>query len=76
MSIEKVTIQTEGILQKIADYETGFLYEKSEVVKLFSHLLMAGMIDELNISYRRKANALIRDGYLKEDGTILKGVTQ
>lgn len=42
-----------------------------EKIELFSLLIKEDMIDELSVEYKRVAKALIDDGYMDKEGTIL-----
>jgi hypothetical protein len=75
-NIESVTLQAGKLTQRIADYESGFLDDKREILYLFSDLLASGLINHLQGHYGRQARQFIQAGYLKEDGTILKGGAQ
>lgn len=59
------------VVDKIIAYEGGELLD-SEILKLFSELIKNGMIWSLQGCYGRQAEALIKSGYISEQGEILK----
>ena len=60
-----------SIVDKIMAFEGGDLSD-NEVIELFSELIKSGMVWQLQGFYGRVARDLIKQGYLSEDGKILK----
>ena len=59
------------IVDKIIDYESGFLSAKN-TISLFSELVKSGQAWSLQGHYGRTAEALINAGILSSTGEILK----
>lgn len=59
------------VVSALMDYEMGEVTGE-QVLDLFSHLLSSGMINSLQGHYERQAFALLGDGWLSLDGTILR----
>ena len=57
----------------IIEYETGQLTEEA-VLKLFAELIKTGKAWSLQGHYGRTATHLINEGWIDENGTILKGL--
>lgn len=58
------------LVDSIMRYEDGSM-DETEAVQFFSDLIQSGMIEHLQGSYQRGAEALKRIGYLDEDGSVL-----
>ena len=61
------------VVGMIMDFESGSLDDKNILV-LFAELIKTKMAYSLQGSYGRTATELIRQGYISENGTILKSV--
>lgn len=59
-----------SILDQIMAYEDGEL-SADEVIELFAELVASGMAWQLQGHYGRTAVALIRQGFITEDGEVL-----
>jgi hypothetical protein len=61
------------VVGMIMDFESGSLDDKNILV-LFAELIKSKMAYSLQGSYGRTATELISQGYISENGTILKSV--
>ena len=59
------------LVGNIMAHEDGEL-DEAETLALFAHLVQSGLAWSLQGSYGRAAAALIDNGYLSRDGSILK----
>lgn len=64
-----------SLVDRIVEYESGELSFKN-ILELFSYLLKTGLAWTLQGHYGRTATNLIDQGYIKQDGKILKKVIE
>lgn len=62
-----------NLTDKIIDYESGMLSTEA-TLELFSELVKTGLVWTLQGHYGRNAATLIKNGYLDEQGNILKEI--
>ena len=65
----------DDIVTNINAYESGMMNDK-QTLEFFADLIKTGTVWHLQGSYHRAAHAFIDNGYIKTDGTILKGVNE
>lgn len=65
-----IRTDSNDLVGDIMRYEDGSM-DETEAVAFFSRLIKSGMIPHLQGSYQRGAEALVKIGYLTEDGEIL-----
>ena len=63
--------QTKDFLDQIMEYESGELNDKG-IIEMFSDMVKDGTVWSLQGHYGRTANALIEDGWLDNNGNIIK----
>ena len=61
----------EDISGKIIDYENGDM-DIDDIINLFAELVGTGYAWKLQGHYGRTANTLIENGYISDNGEILK----
>ncbi|AKY03524.1 hypothetical protein SEA_DANZINA_69 [Streptomyces phage Danzina] len=59
-----------NLVVELIDYESGNL-DDAETLDLFGRLIKSGFAWSLQGSYGRTAQALINEGWIGEDGTVL-----
>jgi hypothetical protein len=64
-------MMTETQIAQIIDFEEGTL-DAVETVDLFSGLVASGMVWHLQGFYGRTAEALIDQGYIDQDGRVVR----
>jgi len=65
--------KTKDLLDYIMDYESGELSDP-ETLDMFSMIIKDGLMYSLQGHYGRTASALIQDGWLDQQGNILKEI--
>ncbi|MFY8169986.1 MAG: DUF7417 domain-containing protein [Candidatus Fonsibacter sp.] len=63
--------RTKDFLDQMMDYESGELSDK-DTLELFSVIIKDKLVYSLQGHYGRTANALIQDGWLDNNGNIIK----
>jgi len=63
--------RTKDLLDQMMDYESGELNDK-ETLQMFSGIIKNKLVYSLQGHYGRTANALIEDGWLDNNGNIIK----
>lgn len=57
--------------ERLMDYEAGNLSDK-DMIQLFADLIRTGLCWSLQGHYGRTAKAMISEGYINEEGIIIK----
>jgi hypothetical protein len=65
--------RTKDFLDQMMDYESGELSDK-DTLELFSVIIKDKLVYSLQGHYGRTANALIQDGWLDNNGNIIKNL--
>lgn len=62
-----------NLVSQMMDYEMGEM-SGDEILELFGHLIASGTAWTLQGHYGRQAQALIEDGWIDGDGTVLRNI--